>query len=234
MGDKKEKQRVFKVYKYTLNKDGRVYIGQTCNTLAQRAGSNGYRYKGSQKFYHAIQKYGWENFIPEIIADNLTVEQANRIQSQKILEYDSIKNGFNLAYGGNNRIPTEETRMKQSLAKQGQRNNRYGVKLSEQTKHKIGKANSIALLGKHHTEETKKKMSESHKKEIYIQCVETGEIFHGPTQAARAKGKPNSKGGHISQCCNGKRLTAFKYHWQYTSKEKYNEWNQFMREMVKK
>lgn len=92
----------------------------------------------------------------------------------------------------------------------------------------------MALLGKHHTEETKKKMSESHKQEIYIQCIETGEIFHGPMQAARAKGKANSQGGHITQCCRGKRLTAFKYHWQYTSKEKYDEWNQFMRKMDEK
>lgn len=228
------KQKKFKVYKYTLKNDGRVYIGQTCCSLKERAGSNGYRYKGSQKFYYAIQKYGWENFVPEIIADNLTVEQANKIQTEKILEYNSIEQGFNLAYGGNNRIPTEETKLKQSLTKRGQKNNRYGVKLSEQTKRKIGQANSIAQLGKHHSEETKKKMSESHKQEIYIQCIETGEIFHGPTQAARAKGKANSQGGHITQCCKGKRLTAFKYHWQYTSKEKYDEWNQFMCKMDEK
>lgn len=75
-------------------------------------------------------------------------------------------------------------------------------------------------------------MSESHKKDIYIQCVETGEIFHGPTEAAKAIDKDN--GGHITECCQGKRKSAFRYHWQYTSKEKYNEWNQFMCKMDEK
>ena len=67
-------------------------------------------------------------------------------------------------------------------------------------------------------------MSEAHKKNIYIQCVETGEIFHGSTEAAKAIGKPKN-GGHITECCQGKRLSAYKFHWRYTSKEKYDEWN---------
>lgn len=225
----------FKVYKYTLKNDGRVYIGQTCYSLKQRAGSNGYKYKGSQKFYNAILKYGWNNFIPEIIADNLTSEEANKLETQMIIEYDSINYGFNIANGGGNRIPTEQTRLKQSLAKMGTKNNRYGIKLSEETKRKIGQANKISQLGKKHTEETKKKMSESHKTNVYIQCIETGQIFHGPQEAGKAKGgKGKSPGGHITECCKGKRQTAFKCHWKYTSKEKYDEWNQSLCKMDEK
>lgn len=228
------KQRIFKVYKYTLKNDGRIYIGQTCMSLKERAGSNGYRYRTCQKFYNAIQKYGWENFQGQIIKDNLTCKEANELQTKLIYEYDSINKGFNLAYGGGNRIPTEQTKLKQSLAKRGQKNNRYGVKLSEQTKRKIGEANKKVLLGHKVSEQTKKKMSISHRKGIYVKCIETGQIYNGYTQAAKAKGNEKSQGSHISQCCKGIRKTAFKYHWQYTTKEEYNEWNQSLCKMVKK
>lgn len=229
-----DQKKIFKVYKYTLKNDGRVYIGQTCCSLKERAGSNGHRYKNCIKFYNAIKKYGWENFIPEIIQDNLTAEEANLLETEKILQYNSIEKGFNLAKGGGNRIPTEETRLKQSLAKRGQKNNRYGVKLSQETKKKIGEANKISQLGKKHSEQTKKKMSDSHRSDKYIECIETGEIFQGPAMAGKAMGKEGkSPGSHISECCMGKRKTAFKYHWRYTTKEKYDEWNQLMRKMAK-
>lgn len=229
-----DEQRKFKVYKYTLINDGRVYIGQTCDSLKERAGFNGYRYKGSKKFYHAIQKYGWQSFKSKIIKDNLTCEQANQLETKLINEYDSINKGFNLAFGGGNRVPTEQTRLKQSLAKRGQKNNRYGVKLSEQTKRKIGEANKKSQLGKKHSEQTKQKISLSHRKGIYVKCIETGQIYNGYIEAARAKGTQKSQGGHISECCRGLRKTAFNYHWEYSSEEAYNEWNQSLCKMVKK
>lgn len=225
-----DNQKKFKVYKYTLKNDGRIYIGQTCCSLKERAGSNGYRYKGSEKFYHAIQKYGWQNFEVEIIKDNLTCDEANTLETEMIQKYNSIEDGFNLAQGGGNRIPTEQTRLKQSLAKRGQKNNRYGVKLSQQTKRKIGEANKISLLGKHHSDQTKEKMSLSHRK--YVKCIETGQIYNGYSQAAKAKGTPKSLGSHISECCRGKRKTAFGFHWVDSTEEEYNEWNQSLCQMA--
>ena len=62
----------YKVYKYTNLINGKVYIGQTKTSLIKRAGSNGERYKGCRHFYLAISKYGWENFIPTILKNNLT------------------------------------------------------------------------------------------------------------------------------------------------------------------
>lgn len=42
------------IYKYTNIINGKIYIGQTCMSLHERAGSNGSNYKGSRHFYNAI------------------------------------------------------------------------------------------------------------------------------------------------------------------------------------
>lgn len=42
--------------------NNKVYIGQTHQTLKERWGKNGSGYRTSPHFYHAIQKYGWDNF----------------------------------------------------------------------------------------------------------------------------------------------------------------------------
>lgn len=38
------------------------YVGITCTKPEKRWGTNGQRYKECPHFWHAIQKYGWDNF----------------------------------------------------------------------------------------------------------------------------------------------------------------------------
>ena len=188
----------FLVYIHRLKSDGRVYVGQTNGSLKTRAGSNGHRYKNCTKFWNVIQKYGWDNFDHIIIKDNLSLDEANKLEAELIEKYDSINNGFNLVAGGRNHL------------------------WSEETKRKIGEANKISLLGKKHSEETKKKMSESHKKYIPILCVETQKIYNCPSEASLDVAN-TKQAGHITEVCKGKRKTAFGYHWKYVNKEKENE-----------
>ena len=61
---------------YTNRVNGKVYIGRTCQTLERRAGTQGNNYKSCHKFWNAIQKYGWDNFVPSILLDNLTFKEA--------------------------------------------------------------------------------------------------------------------------------------------------------------
>lgn len=84
------------------------------------------------------------------------------------------------------------------------------------------KKQKISLLGKKHSEETKKKMSESHKKYIPILCVETQKIYNCPSEASLDVAN-TKQAGHITEVCKGKRKTAFGYHWKYVNKEKENE-----------
>jgi len=90
------------IYKYT-SPSNKVYIGQTCkSTQAQRAGFQGSQYKGCPAFWNAIQKYGWNNFIYEVLE---TVEErtiANEREQYYISFYQSNNPlyGYNINAGG--------------------------------------------------------------------------------------------------------------------------------------
>lgn len=209
----------FFVYMHRLKEDGRVYIGQSCSSsLGERSGSNGYRYKGCTKFYNAIQRYGWDAFDHIVLADNLTLEEANQLEASYITQYDSINNGFNIYEGGRNHLYTVEQRYQISERMKGEKNPNYGKPRSEETKQKIGKANAISQIGNKHSEATKEKIRKSHQKDIPIICVETGKIYSCPSEASWDVHQTRNA-GHITEVCKGKRKTAFGYHWKYLEQD---------------
>lgn len=213
-----QNSKKFLVYMHRLKLDGRVYIGQTCMSLKQRSGSNGCRYKNCTKFYNAIQKYGWNNFEHIVLYQNLTLDEANRKEKELIEKYNSINNGFNLVAGGRNHTWSEEDKKKMRQRNLGNKNPNWGKPRSEETKRKIGQANRISQLGKFHTEETKQKMSQSNKKYQPIICVETGKKYDYMIDAALDVSN-KKQSGHIKEVCEGKRKTAFGYHWKYFEKD---------------
>lgn len=87
------------IYKYT-SPSQKVYIGQTRNSLEERAGKDGSNYKGCKYFYSAIQKYGFENFKREILEECFD-ELLDEREKYWIQYYNSLApNGYNLAHGG--------------------------------------------------------------------------------------------------------------------------------------
>lgn len=101
-----------------------------------------------------------------------------------------------------------------------------------------GGANAPTMLGKHHSEETRRKMREkalgrvipekqrkAHSEamkgklvgsknhmSVAVRCINTGEIFESQQIAAKAKGVNQSK---ISLCCQGKRTHTHGLKWEY-------------------
>ena len=92
---------MFVVYKY-ISPSNKVYIGITSKTLVQRAGYSGERYDKCPAFGRAIKKYGWENFTSELLAQDLTEEEAKRLEKYYIKLYDSTnpEKGYNISAGG--------------------------------------------------------------------------------------------------------------------------------------
>lgn len=143
-----------------------MYIGQTGVGIKQRWGKNGSHYlnKKNEKYQHpafanAILKYGWENFEHNVIADNLTKEEADNLEMLLIECFDTMspKHGYNCKEGGSRAKPSEETRRKMSEAHKGKT-------LSEETKRKMSEAHkseNCYMFGKHLSEETKRKISNS-------------------------------------------------------------------------
>ena len=95
----------YKVYIHKNLINGKVYIGQTHKTLKERSGLNGKNYKGCTRFYEDIEKYGWDNFEHKVLYDNLSCEEANKLERELIKQYKSLdlNYGYNVATGGGNK-----------------------------------------------------------------------------------------------------------------------------------
>lgn len=73
---------------------GKKYIGITKLNPSERW-SNGLGYSDNKKFYKDIEKYGCDNFIHEVLEDNLNYSDAKRKEKELIKKYDLVKNGYN-------------------------------------------------------------------------------------------------------------------------------------------
>ena len=125
-------EKTWTVYMHTNKINNKVYVGITSQKVQNRWNNGkGYFVKNKegrfsqQKFARAIQKYGWDNFEHIILFSNLSLEEVNNLEQKYIALYNSTDEnfGYNIQTGGKN------------------------YNHSEETKRKIGKANSIALKG---------------------------------------------------------------------------------------
>lgn len=95
---------------YTLPLVVKKYVGQIGNNPVRRWGKDGKYYLKKNKngeytqrvFAYAILKYGWENFEHEIIASNLTKEEADNFEKLLIEKLNTMDSnyGYNLREGG--------------------------------------------------------------------------------------------------------------------------------------
>lgn len=173
------------VYMHRNKINNKVYIGLTTQTAQNRWRSQGQGYKSQEKFYNAIQKYGWENFEHIILFENLSAQEAAQKEQELIQLFNSIYNGYNISPGG---IITNH---------------------SEETKEKIRQA----MIGKTHTEQTKLLLQQQ-KTNISkrVQCIETGQIYASLGEAARNTGIDKTS---IGRCCAKKQSSAGGLHWAF-------------------
>lgn len=100
------------VYKITHIASGKVYIGQTTGTIANRWKEHCKGYKQPNSHLHrAITKYGAPAFTVEQLATADTLEELNALEERYIAELGTLSPvGYNLLPGGNNRRHHPETR----------------------------------------------------------------------------------------------------------------------------
>lgn len=142
------------VYVHTNILNGKKYVGITCQKPEDRW-RNGNGYKQCSKMWNAIMKYGWEGFDHEIVAKNLSKEQADKMEKDLIKKYNTIEAGYNLDIGGGGKEPeiveTRQARSDSSL--------------------RIKKPH----VGHHNSTYIKRK----------VRCVETGEVYESVSSLAR-------------------------------------------------
>ena len=104
---------MYYLYTITNGKSGKMYIGQTKNPNKRWKQHKSYAKKPEktgQYIHRAMNKYGSDNFIFEIIAQCLTKENADIIEDILINQYDTRnkEKGYNIAAGGKVKEMTKE------------------------------------------------------------------------------------------------------------------------------
>ena len=89
---------LYTVYMHTTP-SGKSYIGITKNTIKQRIHSG---YSKNKFFARAVRKYGWGKIETEIIAKDVSLDEANLLESYYIASYETQnhRKGYNIADGG--------------------------------------------------------------------------------------------------------------------------------------
>lgn len=219
---------MYTIYKYTNSIDGKVYIGQTSRTIEDRAGKSGYRYRGCSRFYNAILEYGWDAFIPEVIATAETASEADSLEVYYISLYKSAdpEFGYNTSVGGGIMVGpanpmygkkhSEETKQKQRERKLGENNPMYGSTWTETQREKSGPRGMHLNFSEEQREAMRQRMRHVGKTVGLrpVICIEDNTYYNSITEAAEAYGVSTSTlCGHIRGCqktCCGK-------HFEYAS-----------------
>lgn len=201
-----------------ISPSGKKYVGQTGKKPEERWGKNGCLYLKKNKngeysqryFAHAILKYGWDNFDHEIIASNLTKEEANNFEKILIdkLNTRNHQYGYNIREGGSCGGLSEETRKKLSEFNKGKTvSEEARLKMSESHKGKILSDKARKALEKSH---------EGRKITQYSLCGEFIKIWKSVSEAGRHL---NIDVSSIAKCCKGHYRNAGGFIWKYFEDE---------------
>lgn len=200
------------IYKIENTLNGKLYIGQSWDI---RKRWNSHKKWSTNPFLsRSFNKYGIENFKFDVIKE--VYKSKFKHFTQKILdEYEKfyIK-----------RYNTTDRNLGYNISSGGERNPNF---------------NGKAMLGKHHSEESRKKISDSSKgqksywfgkhlsqesiqKRTKLQakrilCIETNEIFDSIISIKRKYGFDPS---NIIRACRDNQRIYKGFHWQYLSKNK--------------
>ena len=208
------------IYLTTCLVNGKIYVGQSIN----HRDINTYLGSGVA-FKNALKKYGKDAFVKTILIDNIScLNELNELERYFISKYDCLyPNGYNLDLGGTNKgRMSEATKAKMIKSKTGKKHTQKqieanikshkGLKISDETKKKIGDANrgkpswnKGKKMPKGHSEKMRKIMTgkKMNKKqiEIFDKNTSINILCDGVVDAAN---KLDVSIGSISRLCSGK------------------------------
>jgi group I intron endonuclease len=170
--------------------NNKIYVGSTNNL----DGRKGRHFSSLRKNKHhnkhlqfSFNKYKEDNFKFYVLEECKIKNLANREQYY----IDKLKPQYN----------------KRLIAE-----NNQGLKHSEEAKRKI----SIAHKGNTHNLGRKQSKESVVKREkVVLQLTKNGEFIKEWKSLSEIERELNFNKGNISNCCKGKKLTAYKYKWQF-------------------
>lgn len=168
-----QKQKYFLIYKITNLINNKIYIGQHVTTNID----DGYMGSGGH-IKNAIKKYGIENFKKEIIAQCSSFEEMNELEKE-LVNYEFVQNpntynhSIGGSYGWKNCLKYKSEEEIYAIRKKAgdaiinlMKDPEYRKQRAEKIRNGLKEAgfDPRTFLGKTHSEETKRKMSETYKR----------------------------------------------------------------------
>lgn len=204
--------RLYTVYSLKTS-NGKRYIGTTSMNVKERW-NNGNGYRFNKELWEQIEKFGWDSVEKTIYAENLTKEEASRLEKSLIRQFDSANPvyGYNNELGGitNEKLVSVRTRSKHSESVSGEKNHNYGKHFSEEHKRKIAKSNR----GQKRSLETRIRVGKAKEKPV-VQYTLQGLFLNQWESAKKAALATGAQAGHISKVCKSQRKTAGGFVWRF-------------------
>ena len=233
------------IYKVTNKENGKIYIGQTIQTLNER--KNKHYYKARQEeytthFINALRKYPEEVFTWEIIDEEETQEALDKKEKYWIAYYNSVEEGYNTKDGGQTIVVTDKF-LKQcgsypfyafdlkgnklgEFLNQREFSRQYGVgkgDIYRMLHNQAHYCNGVICIDKEtFTEERLRecvKQAQIKATPFIARNIETGEVFGPFTNKTECKKILGLKSNHISEVLEKKRKTQEGYTFVYCKGE---------------
>jgi len=196
-------EKTYFVYCHTNKTNGKKYVGITSRKNPKLRWNYGFGYEDNTVFFNAIKKYGWDTgFVHEILAEGLSLDQAESEERRLIKEWGTLKpNGYNIEHGGVHVAKhSAETIKKISLSHLGEKNPMFGKKISEETRAKL-------------------KLRKSNGDKVILQFDKEDNFIRSWKSASEAARSVGGDFRNISAAALGKRKVAYGYHWRYAREE---------------
>lgn len=211
------------IYKLINNLNGKLYIGQTKKTLNERLEAHIHDMKrkrfSDRPIYKAMNKYGYENFTIEKIeeCDDVLADSKEKFWIQY---YNSCVNGYNVALGGAGKPLYKKSEI-YNLLTMGMSVRKICEKLGccPDIVHAVARKNGINTwsLGQGTIN-----FINSSKIVLVTDVLKNEYIFPSISDVAKyikektgCKSPLNGIRSHISDCCRGKRKSAYGHTYQY-------------------
>lgn len=201
---------IWVVYKH-ISPSGKVYIGITSN-IKRRWEGKGKAYKACNKFYNAIQKYGWDNIKHEILYTDLSEQEAKAKEIELISYYKACNISYNITDGGDGTLGRKMTEKHKALLRKIHTGNTYSLGRVQSKEEKMKKGDKIRGLKR--SADTRKRLSDSSKKKVYRYNLE-GDFIDAWDSALDAQNALNIPRAKIGACCLGKLKTSGGFRWSF-------------------
>lgn len=207
------------IYKIINNINNKVYIGQSKNLYVRFLDYRKGRFNPHLK--NAIEKYGIENFTVELLEKDVELCNLDNMEQYWIDFYDSSnsKNGYNICpvagtTRGTTKSISERTNMSNRAKERvGDKNPFYGKHHTEDSKQKISDKNSKRILSKEHIEKFCKSGYASVQIKIIQKSIDGNfiKVWNSIREAAK---ELNICDSSISNVIHNKRKSAGSFKWE--------------------